>query len=194
MLRHLPNLLTVSRILGIPLLVGTFYLSGDLANWLALGLFIVIGLTDFLDGYLARALKATSAFGRFLDPVADKLLVAAALLMMVAFRRIDGLAVLPAVVILCREILVSGLREYLAERQVVLPVIHLAKWKTATQLVAIGFLLVGDAGPDAIPVVTIGDALLWIAGVLSVRTGHVYLRIGLRHMTKDETAVQENGR
>ena len=194
MLRHLPNLLTVSRILGIPLLVGTFYLSGDLANWLALGLFIVIGLTDFLDGYLARALKATSAFGRFLDPVADKLLVAAALLMMVAFRRIDGLAVLPAVVILCREILVSGLREYLAERQVVLPVIHLAKWKTATQLVAIGFLLVGDAGPDAIPVVTIGDALLWIAGVLSVRTGHVYLRIGLRHMTKDETAAKENGR
>lgn len=182
MIRHLPNLLTLFRILVIPALVGSFYLEGGLSNWLGFTLFTIAGITDFFDGYLARQLNSTSALGRFLDPIADKLLVAAALLMMVAFDRIVGLTILPALIILCREILVSGLREFLAELKVRVPVTYLAKWKTTAQLLALGFLLVGEAAPAAIPAVLIGDILLWLAGLLTIQTGYVYLRTGLAHM------------
>lgn len=182
----LPNLLTLSRILVIPLLVATFYVAGPLGNWLAVGLFILAGITDFLDGYMARSLNQQSHLGRFLDPIADKLLVAAAIVMMVDVGRIEGYAVLAALVILCREILVSGLREFLAELRVRVPVTRLAKLKTTFQFVAISFLLLDDAAPWDLPVPEIGVVALWLAAVLTLYTGYDYLRGGIQHMADDE--------
>ena len=184
MLTNIPNLLTLSRIASIPLLVGVFYVSSPLGNWLGLGILIFVGATDFFDGYLARAMKQQSQLGKFLDPIADKLLVASLILMLVAFDRIPGIAVLPAVVILCRELLVSGLREFLAGAQVSLPVSRLAQYKTTLQMVMLGFLLVGSAGPMFGPFSTtdIGVVGLWIAAVLTLITGYDYLNAGLRHV------------
>ena len=184
-LTSLPNLLTLSRILAIPLVVGTFYVEGDYARWFGCALFSAAGITDWLDGHMARRWAQQSEVGRFLDPIADKLLVAATLFMLVARGRLStDWALLPALVILCREILVSGLREYLAELRVGLPVSRLAKWKTAIQMVAIGVLIVGAAGPSFLPVVGIGETLLWIAALLTILTGYDYLRLGLAHMTR----------
>ena len=151
MLTTLPNLLTLSRILAVPLVVATFYLPGPSAQWLACVLFSIAGFTDWLDGHFARRWQQHSEFGRFLDPIADKLLVAAALFMLTATDRISNPTMLPALVILMREILVSGLREHLAGLRVGVPVSRLAKWKTGIQMVAIGVLLVGDAGPSGMP-------------------------------------------
>ena len=184
MITSLPNLLTLSRILVIPALVGAFFLQAPLANWVALTLFVAAGLTDWLDGHMARARNQVSGLGRFLDPVADKLLVAAALMMLVFNGHIAGISILPAVVILCREILVSGLREFLAEIKASLPVSKLAKWKTGVQMVAIGFVIVGDAGWHVIPVLEIGLVGLWLAALLTLYTGYDYLRAGLRHMVE----------
>lgn len=182
MLTSLPNLLTLSRIAVLPLLVGAFYLDAPWTNIVACAVFAGASLTDYLDGYVARTYQQTSSLGRFLDPVADKIMVAVALMMLVADARITGLMVLPALVILCREILVSGLREFLAELRVSLPVSRLAKWKTAIQMIAISLLLLGDAGPAWLPVVPIGDVALWLAAGLTLITGYDYLRAGLRHM------------
>jgi cardiolipin synthase len=182
MLTKLPNLLTFSRIAVIPLLVGTFYLPFGYAHWIACALFTAAGVTDWLDGHFARRWKQQSEIGGFLDPIADKLLVSGALFMLAASQRISPSAIFPALVILAREILVSGLREYLAGLRVRVPVSKLAKWKTGIQMVAIGFLLVGDAGPDIIPVRVVGEALLWVAALLTLVTGYDYLRAGLRHM------------
>lgn len=182
MLTSLPNLLTLSRIAVLPLLVGAFYLDTPWSNIVACAVFAGASLTDYLDGWLARTYQQTSSLGRFLDPVADKIMVAVALMMLVADARITGLMVLPALVILCREILVSGLREFLAELQVGLPVSRLAKWKTAIQMIAISFLLLGDAGPAWLPVTRIGEISLWLAAGLTLITGYDYLRAGLRHM------------
>ena len=184
---NLPNLLTLFRIAVIPGLVALFYIETRFASWLACGLFSLAAITDFLDGYIARVTKQQSAFGRFLDPVADKLLVASALLMMVAFGQISGLVILPALVILCREITVSGLREYLAGLQVSVPVSQLAKWKTTLQMVAIAVLIVGDNGPRDIPVVEIGEVGLWAAAILTIVTGYDYLRAGLRHIEREDS-------
>jgi cardiolipin synthase (CMP-forming) len=190
----LPNLLTISRIVAIPVVIGAFYLppavSQDWARWGACVVFSAAGLTDWLDGHLARRWHQQSDFGRFLDPIADKLLVAATLLMLAAFDRMSHLALIPALVILAREILVSGLREHLALIRVGVPVTKLAKWKTVIQMVAIGVLIVGDSGPDFLPVKAIGEALLWIAGILTCITGYDYLRAGLVHMD----AKPEKGR
>jgi len=185
MLTKLPNLLTLSRIAVIPLMVATFYLPGGYSQWIACVLFAAAGLTDYLDGHFARRWKQHSEIGRFLDPIADKLLVGAALFMLAASGRISPSAVLPALVILSREILVSGLREYLAGLRVRVPVSRLAKWKTGIQMTAIGFLLVGDAGPAFLPVQEIGEVLLWIAALLTMVTGYDYLRAGLPHMTEE---------
>jgi CDP-diacylglycerol---glycerol-3-phosphate 3-phosphatidyltransferase len=190
MLTTLPNLLTFSRIAVIPVVVATFYLPGDLSPWLACLLFTAAGVTDWLDGHFARRWKQQSEIGRFLDPIADKLLVSAALFMLAATARISTTAIFPALVILSREILVSGLREYLAGLRVRVPVSKLAKWKTAIQMVAIGFLLVGDAGPEAIPVRLIGEGLLWAAALLTLVTGYDYLRAGLHHMTDERPRRQ----
>ena len=151
MLTKLPNLLTLTRISLIPAMVGAFYIDGPLGNWATLLIFVGAGITDYFDGYFARTLGQMSALGRFLDPIADKLLVATAILMLVSFDRITDSTVLSAVVILGREILVSGLREFLAEARVSVPVSNLAKWKTVLQMVALSFLLIGNAAPFGLP-------------------------------------------
>ena len=181
-LTSLPNLLTVSRIVAIPVVIGSFYVSGDYARWFACALFSAAALTDWLDGHMARRWQQQSEIGRFLDPIADKLLVSATLFMLTTFGRLSTEAVLPALVILCREILVSGLREYLAGLRVGMPVSRLAKWKTVIEMVAIGVLIVGNAGPGFLPVAAIGEMLLWVAALLTLVTGYDYLQAGLRHM------------
>jgi len=193
MVANLPNMLTLFRIAVIPGLVALFYLDSPLGNWLACGLFTIAAITDFLDGYIARATRQQSVLGRFLDPVADKLLVSAALLMMVGFGHIEGLVILPAVVILCREIMVSGLREFLAGLRVSVPVSALAKLKTVLQMVAIGVLIVGDAGPAAIPVRLIGETGLWIAAALTLVTGYDYLRASIRHIERASASPEAAG-
>ena len=182
MLWSWPNILTMSRIVAIPLLMALLYLPFPGHRWLALAVYIIACVTDYFDGYLARRQGQVSPFGRFLDPIADKLLVAALLLVLVDLGEIAGWTILPALIILCREILVSGLREYLAEIQVPMPVSHLAKWKTTIQMIALGILVVGAAGPTFLPMVLLGDIGLWLAAAPTLVTGYDYLRRGLRHM------------
>jgi cardiolipin synthase len=187
----LPNLLTYARIVAVPAVVACMYWQdilqgGEWLRWLALGIFIAAGITDILDGYFARSWGQQSSLGRMLDPIADKLLVSACLLMLAADGTIRGWSLWAAIVILCREILVSGLREYLAELNVRVQVTNLAKWKTTLQLVAIGFLLAGDAGDAIVPVVTlVGLSLLWLSAVLTLYTGWDYFRAGARHLIED---------
>ncbi len=180
----LPNLLTYSRILAVPVVVVLMMVERPFGNWLALGVFIAAGVTDILDGHLARKWGQQSSLGRILDPIADKLLVSAVLLMLVGVDTLEGLALLPAAIILCREILVSGLREFLADVRVSVPVSRLAKWKTGLQMVMIGFLIVGPAGPHFGPFTTteVGVAGLWVAAVLTVVTGFDYLLASFRHI------------
>jgi cardiolipin synthase len=184
----LPNLLTYGRIAAVPVVVGLLYwqsiLGGALwLRWLALAVFIAAGLTDILDGYLARMWGQQSSLGRMLDPIADKLLVASSLLMLAAEKSIHGWTLLAAVIILCREILVSGLREFLAELRVGVPVTRLAKWKTFGQLVALGFLIAGEAGVQVLPqTIEIGIILLWLSALLTLYTGWDYMRAGVRAM------------
>lgn len=178
-----PNLLTLLRIVAIVPIVALFYVTDRWGAWAAFGLFVAAGVTDWFDGYLARATGQVSKLGRFLDPIADKLLVAAVIFMLTASGGLSGLAVLPGLVILIREITVSGLREYLAEVQVSVPVSNLAKWKTAIQMVALAVLIVGDSGPDFFPTVLVGEMLIWLAAGLTLITGVDYLRAGLKHMT-----------
>ena len=188
----LPNLLTYSRIAAVPLVVGCLYwqdiLQGGLwLRWVALAVFIAAGVTDYLDGYYARIWDQQSAFGRMLDPIADKLLVASCLLMLAADNSIHGWTLWAAIVILCREILVSGLREYLAALRVSVPVTKLAKWKTTIQLVAIGFLIAGEAGEQILPATTlIGIALLWMSAIFTIYTGWDYFRAGIHHLIKED--------
>jgi cardiolipin synthase len=185
---------------AVPLVVACMYWQAILAGgmwlrWVALAIFVAAGVTDILDGYFARSLGQQSSFGRMLDPIADKLLVASCLLMLAADETIKGWSLWAAIVILCREILVSGLREYLAELRVSVPVTRLAKWKTTVQLVAIGFLLAGKAGDEAVsfvtgkeltPVVTyFGLMLLWISAIVTLYTGYDYFRAGVRHLIEE---------
>jgi CDP-diacylglycerol--glycerol-3-phosphate 3-phosphatidyltransferase len=184
----LPNLLTYARIAAVPVVVALMYWQSIFAGplwlrWVALTIFISAGVTDILDGYFARSWGQQSSLGRMLDPIADKLLVASSLLMLAAEDTIRGWTLLAAVVILCREILVSGLREYLAELRVSVPVTRLAKWKTLGQMVAVGFLIAGPAGDRIIPAVTqTGIVLLWLSALLTLYTGWDYMRAGLRYM------------
>jgi cardiolipin synthase len=187
MLTTPPNLLTLFRVALIPIIVGLFYVPGDWARWGACALFTTAAATDYLDGRLARSMQQQSAFGRWLDPIADKLLVGAVVVMLVGFERAP---LIPAVIIVMREILVSGLREYLAEVSVGLPVSKLAKWKTAVQMVAIGFLLVGSAGPAWLPVEAIGWWGLWLAALLTLVTGWDYLQAGVGHMLRPRRAAK----
>ena len=186
----LPNILTYGRIVAVPVVVGCLFwqniLQGGLwLRWVALALFVAAAISDFLDGYLARIWALQSSLGRMLDPIADKLLVASCLLMLGAEKTIHGWSLWAAVVILCREILVSGLREYLAELRVSVPVTRLAKWKTTLQLVAIGFLIAGPAGEQIIPGTTrIGVLLLWAAAILTLYTGWDYLKASYDHLAE----------
>ena len=178
----LPNILTYVRIVAIPLILVTFYDSTNSAQWVASALFLVAAVTDFFDGHLARSRNQVSRLGRFLDPIADKLLVASVLLMLIGFNRVSELSYIPAVVILCREILVSGLREFLAEVHVSIPVSRLAKWKTALQLIALTWLLLSEAVPVCFYVRTLGEAILWVAALLTMLTGYDYLKEGFTCM------------
>jgi cardiolipin synthase len=180
---YLPNLLTYGRIAAVPALVGCFFLDGDFGNWLSLAIFVVAALTDVLDGYVARAWEQQTSLGRMLDPIADKLLVSAALMMLAAQQTIAGWSLWAGVIILSREILVSGLREFLGEVNVSVPVTNLAKWKTLMQMIAIGFLLAGSAGDKIFPWTTLtGLCLLWVSAILTLYTGWDYFRAGMKHV------------
>ncbi len=188
----LPNVLTYGRIAAVPIVVGCMFwqsiLGGGLwLRWVALAFFIAAAISDFLDGYFARIWAQQSSLGRMLDPIADKLLVSSCLLMLAAEDTIHGWSLFAAIVILCREILVSGLREYLAELRVSVPVTRLAKWKTTLQLVAVGFLIAGDAGDAVIAIITkLGIMLLWLSALLTLYTGWDYLQAGLHHLTRED--------
>ena len=185
MLSSLPNLLTLSRILAVPILVVLMWGQGPYEWLAAFMVFCIAGLTDYLDGYLARAQGTVSKIGVFLDPIADKIMVAAVIVMLIDSDIVHGLAVVAALIILLREIIVSGLREYLATLQVSLPVSKLAKWKTAFQMIALGALvLVGSARVlmPWLPAYEIGLASLWIAAGLTLITGYDYMRVGVKHM------------
>ena len=194
MITSIPNLLTLSRIILIAPLVGLFYLDNPVGYWVAFGIYVFACITDFFDGYIARHLNQLSKLGRFLDPIADKLLVACIILMLVANGIVEGVHVLPGVVILVREIVVSGLREFLAELKVGVPVSRLAKWKTTAQMLALAFLIVAPAVPAAFYADVIGQVLLWIAALLTIVTGYDYLTTGLRHMTAPDTPQDEPGK
>lgn len=189
---NIPNMLTYGRVIAVPLVAAclfaqVIYEGGLWLRWVALAIFAIAAITDYFDGYLARALSQQSAIGRMLDPIADKLLVGVVLLMLAADGTILGWSLWAAVIILSREILVSGLREFLAELRVSVPVTQLAKWKTTVQLVAVGFLIAGPAGDQVLPFVTqLGIGLLWIAALLTLYTGFDYFRAGVGHLIDED--------
>ena len=183
----LPNLLTLSRIFAVPILVFLLWRPMPLDYGITFILYCIVGLTDYFDGYVARAQGQISRLGQFLDPIADKIMVAAVLMMLISSRKanpdpeIHGLHIIAALVILLREIIVSGLREYLVTLQVSVPVSQLAKWKTTFQIVALGALILGGALPGMPWVHLVGLVSLWAAAILTLVTGWDYLRIGMRH-------------
>jgi cardiolipin synthase len=178
----IPNALTVGRIVLVPFFVAAFFLPPEPGRWIVFILFCLAGLTDLFDGMIARKLNAESSLGRMLDPIADKLMVSAALLMLSADGTLKGIHLMAALVILCREILVSGLREFLAGAHVSLPVTRVAKLKTVVQMVAIGALIASSATENMLPGVTLlALACLWIATALTLYTGYAYLQAGLHH-------------
>ncbi len=199
MLTDLPNLLTLSRIAAIPLLVGLVAPGYPTTDVIACILFSAAAITDYFDGKLARSRRQQSDLGRMLDPIADKLLVGATLMMLVGMGRLSALGLYPAIVIMLREILVSGLREYLAGIRVGLPVTSLAKWKTGIQMGALGTLLAGDNTArllhlQFIPVSLIGETMLWAAAVLTLVTGWDYLLAGLHHASAPRPATANEAR
>ena len=183
----LPNLLTLSRIFAVPILVFLLWRPSPVDYAITFVLYCIVGLTDYFDGYVARTQGQISRLGQFLDPIADKIMVAAVLVMLISSRKanpvpeIEGIHIIAALIILLREIFVSGLREFLAPLNVSMPVSSLAKWKTTFQLVALGALILGGAMPAQLWIHTVGLASLWLAAGLTLVTGCDYLRIGLKH-------------
>lgn len=197
MLKQLPNILTVSRIVLLPVLIGLFFVPGAAAAWTALWIYIFCAVTDFLDGYIARKFGSTSGFGTFLDPISDKIMVGSLLLTLAAFDRLHDGWIIPAIVILMREFLISGLREYLGPKNISVPVSKLAKWKTGLQMTALGFLIIGHYGDGAMEAVfgmlvpgegtvagalLTGQILLAAAAVITMITGWNYVKVGFRHI------------
>ena len=185
----LPNLLTLSRILAVPLLVALLWPAEQGHQWqigyiAAFALYCLMGITDYFDGYLARAQGTVSKLGIFLDPIADKIMVGAVVLILCATGDIEGPHIVAALVILLREIAVSGLREFLADLRVSMPVSQLAKWKTAFQLIALGALILAGGLPQFPVIKLIGLVTLWGAAGLTLLTGWDYLRVGLKHMNE----------
>jgi CDP-diacylglycerol--glycerol-3-phosphate 3-phosphatidyltransferase len=185
----LPNILTLSRIFAVPILVFLLWKPAPYDYLITFVLYCLVGITDYFDGYLARAQGKISKLGQFLDPIADKIMVAAVIVMLMASRRADNaapiiedFAIVPALIILLREIIVSGLREFLGSLQVSVPVSALAKWKTTLQLVALGALILGGGLPKEAWIHIVGSISLWAAAALTLVTGYDYLRIGLKHM------------
>ena len=181
MLISLSNTLTISRILVIPIIVILIYMKGPMSAWTAFFLFFLAGITDYFDGYFARMRKEISKLGIFLDPIADKLLVASVILILTSKEIISNFEIIPALIILAREITVSGLREFLAEIKVGIPVSKIAKFKTVLQLVALGILILSEGGISVVPILMFGKIALWIAALLTLYTGYDYLKSGLRH-------------
>ena len=183
----LPNLLTLSRIFAVPILVFLLWRPMPVDYAITFALYCIVGLTDYFDGYVARAKGQISRLGQFLDPIADKIMIAAVLMMLISSRKanplpeIAGLHIIAALVILLREIIVSGLREYLATLQVSMPVSQLAKWKTTFQIIALGALILGGAVPHMPWVHSVGLVSLWAAATLTLITGWDYLRTGMKH-------------
>ena len=184
----LPNLLTYGRLVAVPVVAGLLLSSNETwARWAALAVFVAAAVTDFLDGYFARIWQQQSMLGRMLDPIADKLLVSTTLLVLCADSTVTGWTIWAAIIILCREILVSGLREHLAELKVRLPVSAIAKWKTTAQLVALGFLIAGAAGEAVLPgTIRAGSVLLWVAAVLTLYTGFDYMQSAWVHVGDED--------
>ncbi len=180
---NIPNLLTVGRIIMVPVLAVVFMIPGDAGRWAAFALFVIAAISDYLDGYLARLWNQQSDLGRLLDPIADKVLVAAVILLLAGSGDIANWALIPAIVILSREIIIAGLREFMAGRDVVLHVADLAKWKTATQMTALALLLIGDAGPEGWPIHLVGIIAFWVAGILTLVTGYDYVASSVRQVT-----------
>ena len=188
---QLPNTLTVLRILLVPVFALAFELPGETGRLASFVIFCLAGVSDALDGLAARKLSARSEFGRMLDPIADKILVAVALMMLVESRVLHGFELIPALVILAREILVSGLREFLASASVSVPVTRVAKMKTVLQMISIGAMLLGPDADRIVPgALYLAYMLLWIAAALTVYTGLAYLRAGIAHVRADQPAPQ----
>lgn len=189
----LPTVLTLSRIFVIPILVFVFWLPPVIASWLALVLFIAAAVTDYFDGFLARRNDDISRFGTMLDPIADKLMVAAGLLLLAdASWGLGGIHLLAATAILGREIMISGLREYLGLKGISLPVSRLGKWKTTLQLIAVGFLIAGPAGASIdLPLKPVGLGLLWLAAVLTLWSGWDYVKSSLKHLDDRRPGADE---
>ena len=191
MLRKIPNILTIGRILIVPFFVLAFYLPGFYGDLTALILFIVASFTDFLDGMLARILGEESKLGELLDPIADKIIVATALILLVMDGTIRNYEVIAAIIILTREILISGLREFLAKGKIKLPVSNLAKLKTVLQMVSIALLLSGETGNKILNfqnynAQTIGIIFLWLSAALTLFTGYDYMRKGIDHAIAED--------
>lgn len=176
---NLANILTLLRLILLPFMVVLFFLPFEWAAWWCLGLYALGSATDFMDGWVARKFNQVSEFGKFMDPISDKIFVVTIMLMLVAVNRIEGLMVLAVVVIIVREFLVSGLREFLGPKNIKMPVTPLAKWKTATQMLALGFLIIG---PFAAAAMMAGNLLLLLAAVLTAVTGWNYLKAALPHI------------
>jgi cardiolipin synthase len=191
MLKKIPNILTIGRIIIVPFFVLSFYLPGFYGDLTAFALFVVASFTDFLDGMLARMMGEESKLGELLDPIADKIIVATALLLLVMSGTIRHYEVIAAIIILTREILISGLREFLARGQIKLPVTNLAKLKTFLQMLAIALLLTGETGNKILNfqdynAQTIGIILLWLSAFLTLYTGYEYLRKGIDHAMSED--------
>jgi cardiolipin synthase (CMP-forming) len=185
---NLPNILTYGRIAAAPLVGATYYIPGDWGPWIAFLIFVTASITDYLDGYLARIWQQQSALGRMLDPIADKLLVAVSILVLAEDGMFNGWSWWAAVIILMREVFVSGLREFLAELRVSVPVTRLAKWKTAMQLVAIAALLIAPAlqGAKSGILIDLGLIFFWAAALVTLYTGYDYFRAGLKHIVEEK--------
>ena len=191
MLKKIPNILTIGRIIIVPFFVLAFYLPGFYGDLTACVLFVIASFTDFLDGMLARMMGEESKLGELLDPIADKIIVATALILLVMSGTIRHYEVIAAIIILTREILISGLREFLAKGQIKLPVTNLAKLKTFLQMVAIALLLTGETGNKILNfqdynAQTIGIILLWLSAFLTLYTGYEYLRKGIDHAMSED--------
>ena len=187
----IPNYLTIGRIIIVPVFVVTFYLPGFYGDIIPFALFLIASFTDFLDGLLARMFKEESKLGELLDPIADKIIVATALLLLVMNSTIKNYEVIAAIIILTREILVSGLREFLAKGKIRLPVSNLAKLKTFLQMLAIAILLTGETGNKILNfqdynAQTIGIILLWLSAFLTLYTGYEYLRKGIDYAISED--------
>ncbi len=184
---NLPNVLTYGRIAAAPLVGATYYIPGNWGPWIAFTIFVVASITDYFDGYLARAWHQQSVLGRMLDPIADKLLVSVSILVLGVDGMFDGTTFWAAVIILMREIFVSGLREFLAELRVSVPVTRLAKWKTTMQLIAVAALLIAPAlqGARQGIIVNLGLTFFWATAIVTLYTGFDYFMAGLKHIVRD---------